>query len=242
MGPLSPNLECTDGQHRTVCSRAIQMTCCPLHSRMTGHKWFLDRITKQSGSGMSRQGRQRGAPDLEGSDREDKPDFERSFRQTSFCCVLTRRDILSGPYDNTVRLWNAGMGEIERVLKGDRVWSAVALSPAGTHMVSGHLDTSVLIWDIITGESTSLPPFSIKSKAAHTFPGQFQHFAADQQVVSLSLDRKWILTDRRIPQIQSVSWIQIRACRHRGPSPLTVLSPQHAAECGDVVTVDLTRH
>ena len=53
VGPLSLNLECTDGKHRNVCTRAIQRTCCLLHSRMKGHKWFLDRMTKQSGSEMS---------------------------------------------------------------------------------------------------------------------------------------------------------------------------------------------
>ena len=78
---------------------------------------------------------------------------------------------------------------------------SVAFSPDGTCVVSGSWDDSVLIWDLITGESTSLPysesfEFPDKSTVTHTFPGMFQLLAPDQQVVSVSRDRKWILTRR----------------------------------------------
>ena len=110
--------------------------------------------------------------------------------------------ILSGSWDGTVRIWNAVTGEIERVLEGhsDLVLS-VAFSPDGTHVVAGSWNKSVLVWDAITGESTSLPysesfQFPDKSNVIHILPGEFQLFTPGQQVISLSPDKKWILTDR----------------------------------------------
>ena len=109
--------------------------------------------------------------------------------------------LVSGSWDNTVRIWNAVTGELERVLEGNpSPILSVAFSPSGTHVVSGSWDKSILIWDIITelvslfySESFQFPD---NSKVTHVFPGTFQLFALDHPVISLSLDRKWILTDR----------------------------------------------
>ena len=118
------------------------------------------------------------------------------------CTVAFSRDgtrIVSGSWDGTVRIWNAMTGEIERILRDNRIRS-VAFSPDGTQVVSGSL-SSVLIWDVITGESTPLPysesfQFPDKSNVTHILPGNFQLFAPGQQVISTSPDKKWILTDR----------------------------------------------
>ena len=77
----------------------------------------------------------------------------------------------------------------------------VAFSPDGTHVVSGSRNGSVLVWDAITGESVSLPhpesfQFPDESNVTHILPGMFQLFAPGQQVVTLSLDNRWILPDR----------------------------------------------
>ena len=108
--------------------------------------------------------------------------------------------IVSGSWDGTVRIWNAVTGEIERIFQDDWIQS-VAFSPDGTHVVAGSWIKPVLVWDIITGESTSLPysesfQFPDKSNVTHILPGEFQLFTPGQQLISLSPDKKWILTDR----------------------------------------------
>ena len=57
--------------------------------------------------------------------------------------------VVSGSLDNTIRIWNAVTGDIERVLKGhsDGVTS-VAFSHDGTRVVSGSWDNSVRIWNV----------------------------------------------------------------------------------------------
>ena len=54
--------------------------------------------------------------------------------------------VVSGSGDNTVRIWNATTGEMERMLEGhsDNV-ASVAFSRDGTSVVSGSNDKSVLI-------------------------------------------------------------------------------------------------
>ena len=61
--------------------------------------------------------------------------------------------IISGSYDNTVRVWDATSGEELRSLAGhtDRVWS-VAFSPDGSRIVSGSSDQTVRVWDAKSGE------------------------------------------------------------------------------------------
>ena len=59
--------------------------------------------------------------------------------------------IVSGCYDNSVRIWNIDSGlEVKRFMHGDEVLS-VAYSPDGTHIVSGSDDKSVRIWNIDSG-------------------------------------------------------------------------------------------
>ncbi len=62
--------------------------------------------------------------------------------------------IVSGSWDNTVRVWDAATGETLRVLKGheDRV-SSVAVTADGARIVSGSWDGTVRVWDAATGET-----------------------------------------------------------------------------------------
>jgi WD40 repeat protein len=60
--------------------------------------------------------------------------------------------IVSGAYDNTVRVWDAGSGAELACLQGhqNRVTS-VAIDRAGRHIVSGSLDRTVRVWDAESG-------------------------------------------------------------------------------------------
>ena len=65
--------------------------------------------------------------------------------------------IVSGSYDNTVRVWDAATGQAvhDEPMRGheDGVTS-VAFSPDGTRVVSGGgvFDNTVRVWDALTGE------------------------------------------------------------------------------------------
>ncbi|KAJ6543485.1 hypothetical protein B0H10DRAFT_2244444 [Mycena sp. CBHHK59/15] len=61
--------------------------------------------------------------------------------------------VVSGSFDNTVRIWNATTGEVEAELNGhtDTVTS-VAFSQDGSRAVSGSYDKTVRIWNATTDE------------------------------------------------------------------------------------------
>jgi WD40 repeat protein len=67
--------------------------------------------------------------------------------------------IVSGSYDNTIRIWDAHTGEALGVpLQGHtRSVSSVAISPDGNHIVSGSNDNTIRIWDAHTGEALGVP-------------------------------------------------------------------------------------
>jgi WD40 repeat protein len=61
--------------------------------------------------------------------------------------------IVSGSYDNTVRIWDAISGTIQHTLEGHTDWvTSVAFSSDGLRIVSGSHDNTVRIWDANTGD------------------------------------------------------------------------------------------
>ncbi|MEE0993008.1 MAG: hypothetical protein UH542_08515 [Bacteroidales bacterium] len=55
--------------------------------------------------------------------------------------------IVSGSYDNTIKIWDANTGECLKTLEGHSlVVISVAFSPDGTKIVSGSDDKTVKIW------------------------------------------------------------------------------------------------
>ena len=73
----------------------------------------------------------------------------------SVCSVAYSPDgtkIISGSFDNTIKIWDANTGECLQTLEGHShyVWS-VAYSPDGTKIVSGSYDNTIKIWDANTG-------------------------------------------------------------------------------------------
>jgi WD40 repeat protein len=69
------------------------------------------------------------------------------------------RRIVSASYDDTLRLWDAGTGETQRVLEGhtDTVNSA-AFDPEGRRIVSASEDHTLRLWDAETGEQIARLP------------------------------------------------------------------------------------
>ena len=59
--------------------------------------------------------------------------------------------VASGSEDNTVRIWNAATGKLQRELKGHNYTvTSVAFSPKGERVASGSEDNTVRIWDAKT--------------------------------------------------------------------------------------------
>ena len=66
--------------------------------------------------------------------------------------ILPDGRIVSGSWDQTVRIWNAISGDCERILEGHsgQVW-ALSILPDG-RIVSGSADKTVRIWNAISGD------------------------------------------------------------------------------------------
>ena len=61
--------------------------------------------------------------------------------------------VVSGSYDNMIRIWNATTGEMEAELKGHMgEVRSVAFAQDGNQIVSGSNDKTVRIWNVMTGE------------------------------------------------------------------------------------------
>ncbi|TPX67298.1 hypothetical protein CcCBS67573_g07548, partial [Chytriomyces confervae] len=73
--------------------------------------------------------------------------------------VAVTRDgktIVSGSYDNTVKVWDTESGECTSTLEGHSfIVNSVAVTPDGKTIVSGSWDNTVKVWDTESGECTS---------------------------------------------------------------------------------------
>jgi WD40 repeat protein len=62
------------------------------------------------------------------------------------------KQIISGSYNNTVRLWDTATGALQQTLEGHtNSVSLVAFSPDGKQVVSGSRNKTVWLWDKATG-------------------------------------------------------------------------------------------
>ena len=62
------------------------------------------------------------------------------------------KQVVSGSYDEIVRLWDAAIGAVLQMLEGyTSSVRSVAFSPSGKQVVSGSKDKTVRLWDTATG-------------------------------------------------------------------------------------------
>jgi eukaryotic-like serine/threonine-protein kinase len=62
--------------------------------------------------------------------------------------------IVSGSWDNTVKVWDADKGTATLTLKGPAIITSVAFSADGKRIVSASYDGTVKVWDADTGTET----------------------------------------------------------------------------------------
>jgi WD40 repeat protein len=76
--------------------------------------------------------------------------------------------LVTGSYDNEVRIWNAASGALLSTLSGHTDYVAsVAFAPRGGRVASGSWDTTARIWDVASGAvlHTFAHPDSVNSVA-----------------------------------------------------------------------------
>jgi WD40 repeat protein len=104
------------------------------------------------------------------------------------------KQIVSGGWDNNVRLWGARTGKpIGQPFTGHKKWvSSVAFSPDGKQIISGSNDKTLRLWDVRTGNPIG-QPFT-----GHTDGVRFVAFSPDgKQIISGSEDKTVRLWDVR---------------------------------------------
>jgi WD40 repeat protein len=106
----------------------------------------------------------------------------------SVCAVAVSPDglrIVSGSWDNTVRVWDANTGEtLARLTAHQRRVTAVAFSPDGTRFVSGSEDSTVRIWSTVSFEV--LAELTGHSDAARVTCVGFVQTTEGERIVSAS--------------------------------------------------------
>lgn len=91
--------------------------------------------------------------------RAEEPDVSVQLGHNSGVCTVAlspdRQMVLSGSWDNTLKLWDMATGREIRTFRGHSSWiSAAAFSPDGHAILSGSGDGTLKLWDIATGRET----------------------------------------------------------------------------------------
>ena len=76
-----------------------------------------------------------------------------SYPITSVAYSPDGKKIISGSWDNTIKIWDANTGECLKTLEGhSNVVRSVAYSPDGTKIISGSTDKTIKIWNANRGK------------------------------------------------------------------------------------------
>jgi WD40 repeat protein len=98
------------------------------------------------------------------------------------------KQVVSGLYDNTVRLWDAATGTALQTLERHTATvTSVAFSPDGKQVVSGSDDNTVRLWDAATG-------IALQTLEGHTFLVTSVAFSPDGKLLPiLQVSNYWIM-------------------------------------------------
>ena len=91
--------------------------------------------------------------------------------------------IVSGSFDQMIKIWNASTGECIKTLTGHTDWiTMIVITKDQQHIISTSNDLSIKIWSIVTGEC-------VKTLTGHTDAIMTMVMSEDQrQIISTSLD------------------------------------------------------
>lgn len=110
--------------------------------------------------------------------------------------------LVTGSWDNTVRLWNAASGEEIAVLEGHAdVVSSVAFSPAGNQLASGSEDGTVRLWNLSTGMEEGRLTVAGQQVSSVAFSADGKHLAAGSDDAKV---RIWEVASRQETMALSV--------------------------------------
>jgi WD40 repeat protein len=102
------------------------------------------------------------------------------------------RFIVTGGWDNTVRVWDAQTGKALKVLRDhtDHVLG-VAYSRDGRYIVSSGSDKTVRVWDVTNWQATTLTSDNLKAGAYHV------DISPDSRFIAVASDVRIVIFDRQ---------------------------------------------
>jgi WD40 repeat protein len=96
--------------------------------------------------------------------------------------------VVTGSWDNTIKVWNAQTGKLEQSLAGhERLVNSIAISDGGTNLVSASDDKTLKVWNLQTGEliQTLKGHDDVVNSVALTAEGKTAISASDDETIRI---------------------------------------------------------